>query len=132
MIVLLLERYVRAFRRDAPNFIEAYIRLHENTFNELVTISSAGAYETNKDMKYLNKALKNFPGPLSRHIRVTVKRVMERCDREYFQIRAARKELFQHDILGQPGVELGPEYALADEEIDWAKDEPDDILTSLD
>jgi hypothetical protein len=130
MIVLLLERYVRAFRRDAPPFIEAYIRRHENTFNELVALSSAGADEINKDMKYLNEALKMFPGPRSRHFRVTVKRVIERCDQEYFQIRAARKELFQHDILGQPGAELGPEYALADEEIDWTKDEPNVIAFS--
>jgi hypothetical protein len=127
MIVLLLERYVQVFRRDAPPSIEVYIRLHENTFNKLVALSSAGADEINKDMRYLSKALKNFPGPHSRHFRVTVKRVMERCDRKYFQIRAARKTLFQHDILGQPGVELGPEYTLADEEIDWTKDEPDDI-----
>jgi hypothetical protein len=125
MIVLLLERYVRAFRRDSPPLLEAYIRLHENTFNEIVALSSASADEINKDMKYLNDALKNFPGPHSRHFRVTVKRVMERWDRKYFRIRAARKELFQHDILRQPGAELGPEYALADEEIDWTKDEPD-------
>ncbi|RDL31999.1 uncharacterized protein BP5553_09401 [Venustampulla echinocandica] len=116
--IILLEDYGASFGRDMPRRIRSYIRQKLPKFNEL--------YSGLKSEMLLNEAAKALETEDLSYFVERYQAAVDELNIQYFEIRAARKTLFDCDILGAPGVNLGPEILPfhSDEPIDWSVNEP--------
>ena len=115
---MVLEDYARAFARDMPEYLRIDIRSNKRAFESGYSILCL-----NRIIDHLGLLLENGYTTDAQEYNQYFKFAVDELDKQYLQMRAARKALFEHDI-GDWGCELDLQLSLADEMIDWTVNEP--------
>ncbi|KAF7879481.1 hypothetical protein EAF04_000677 [Stromatinia cepivora] len=116
--VLLLEDYLISFDRDVPYSIRIYIKSMGVEYSDLLD-----TLPRNCAFRIICQSYKNFPDDPNARFVANFRKLVDDCDKQWLEIRKARKELFQWD-----NVEIEPEFNLelvrCDEMVKWDIREP--------
>jgi hypothetical protein len=112
-----LEDYAGAFARDIPESIRRQIRGQKRTFDLAYSF-----LPSRRLIDYLGSLLEDGRDP--EEFYTNFKLAADVLDKQFLQIRATRKALFEHDT-GDWGCGIDLQLNLVDEMVDWSVNEPD-------
>lgn len=117
-LVIRLENYAKSFTRDLTPQVERYIRVRKRQFELSYSTLPREAL-----LRELDAEMEAFNSMPTDNLIEIFKRAVDDMDKQYLEIRRARKALFDHD-MGDWGVELDLELWRCDEMVDWTVNEP--------
>ncbi|KAK6594911.1 hypothetical protein H4I96_10642 [Botrytis cinerea] len=114
--ILLLERYEKALQRDFPYYDQ--IKHRDNLRKEI------SFYNNLPRNVLMRQATDAFDAMNWQFFTSCFKRVVDDLDKQFMEMRSARKELFEDDEAIDTGCDIELDSNMCIDMIDWTKDEP--------
>lgn len=115
--IILLDSYSLALERELP--------LQNRIYKRMRAYYNALFYNSLPRACFIKQAIDAFDGRMWVECAEAFRKAVDNMDTQYLQIRAARKALFEADIMPDPSCEIDLELWRVDEMIDWTVEEPE-------
>ena len=114
-LIDMLRQYLAAFDRDIPDEMSSQFQRSERRLKRV--------YATTEMSVMVDKVIEAYDMENMRPILRWYKEAVDELDKQFFVIRKARRELFDFDFRGCPGIVLEEQDMHLDEPAGWGKNE---------